>query len=110
MSGNLAARDFSSAPTIPISSATNASAIHTDSHRVLTVCREATHAAATAVDPINMPPTPGTAVKDPARSMVSRMYRKLSMACVWMATGSGRGLPIAPSIRHRTAGFKYFVS
>src|SRR5436190_3144846 len=41
---------------------------------------DAKPAAASAVTPISMPPQPGTAVNEPARSIVSRIYRRLSSA------------------------------
>ena len=43
--------------------------------------RCAANAANKAVAPISMPPTPGTAVKAPDRSIVLRMNSRLSMAC-----------------------------
>jgi len=43
-----------------------------------------------AVHPSAIPPTPGTAVKAPARSIAERMYCRLSIACACIATGSGR--------------------
>src|SRR5438309_1436418 len=48
-------------------------------------------AAASAVNPIAAPPQPGTAVKDPARSIVSRMKRRLSAARSSRGTRTGRG-------------------
>ena len=45
-------------------------------------------AAPRAVMPMAMPPQPGTAVKEPARSMVSRMKRRLSRARSSRATGA----------------------
>ena len=47
-------------------------------------------AAASALTPIATPPHPGTAVNEPARSMVSRMNRRLSIAWVCNETGSAR--------------------
>jgi len=38
------------------------------------------------------PPTPGTAVKDPLRSMASRMYWRFSAARSWSAEGALSGL------------------
>src|SRR5277367_3637986 len=47
-------------------------------------------AATRALAPMATPPQPGTAVNEPARSMVSRMNRKLSIAWVCSETGSAR--------------------
>jgi hypothetical protein len=47
-------------------------------------------AAAKADRPIAIPPEPGTAVKDPARSIVSRIKRRLSIAWSCRRMGSGR--------------------
>jgi len=41
-----------------------------------------------AVAPIVTPPQPGMAENCPARAIVSRMKRRSSMACEWMARGS----------------------
>jgi hypothetical protein len=76
----LALLDFIAAPAMPMTAATTASISHTLSQRKPAGWWDAIHAAANAVDPISMPPMPGTAVNEPARSMVSRIYRKLSMA------------------------------
>ena len=46
------------------------------------------NAATMAVTPIATPPHPGTAVKDEARSIVSRMKRRLSIARPWSEGGS----------------------
>src|ERR1039458_10321789 len=51
-------------------------------------------AAARAVAPIHKPPMPGTAVNDPACSMVRRMYRRLSIAYACISTGRGAGVPM----------------
>src|SRR5689334_7989350 len=48
-------------------------------------------AAANAVSPIATPPQPGTAVKEPARSIVSRIKRRLSAARSSRGTRTGRG-------------------
>src|SRR5579871_683596 len=56
------------------------------------------HAAASALKPIVHPPQPGTAVTDPARSMVSRMNRRLSMAWWCSETGSRRGSRIGSTV------------
>jgi hypothetical protein len=65
---------------MPISSAATASSSQTVSQRAFAVRGPAMKAAASAVEPINTPPSPGTAVNDPARSMVRRIYRRLSIA------------------------------
>ena len=64
----------------PIARATTASPSHVASHSSTLVCRAATRAAASAVTPTATCPHPGTAVNDPARSMVWRMKRRLSRA------------------------------
>src|SRR5271157_1798353 len=50
----------------------------------------ARHAVASAVTPIATPPHPGTAVKEAALSMVSRMKRRSSMACTCSGAGRAR--------------------
>src|SRR5271157_6502682 len=50
----------------------------------------ARHAVASAVKPIATPPHPGTAVKEAALSMVSRMKRRSSMACALSGVGRKR--------------------
>ncbi len=67
--------------------ATKASATHVNSQESEEVWSEAMAAAPSAVMPMATPPRPGTAVKEPARSMVSRMKRRLSRAWSSMATG-----------------------
>ena len=73
------------------------------------------HAAAKAVAPIHTPPIPGTAVNDPACSMVLRMYRRLSIACACISAGRGgcalmgRIDGIKTMIRLFRALLKYFV-
>src|SRR5262249_15336996 len=56
--------------------------------------RAAIRAATNATIPISTPPLPGTAVNDPARSSVCRMYFRLSMACSCSSTGCVRGVAI----------------
>ena len=51
-------------------------------------------------------PVIDTAVKEPARSMVRRIYRRFSMACACSSTGSVRGAPIQAS----DAGARQFSS
>ena len=57
----------------PIAMATAPSTNQVASHCFGETCHSATTAAATAVIPMVTPPQPGTAVKEPARSIVSRM-------------------------------------
>src|SRR2546423_585282 len=57
-----------------------ASPIHVASQGVAAWRPDAMTAASTAVTPIATPPQPGTAVKADAPSIVSRMYRRLSIA------------------------------
>jgi len=79
-------------------------------------CREATHAAPTAVKPIATPPQPGTAVNSAARSIVSRMYRRWSAARASIGMGSDfaerRGLTKAMvgKIAGTADCVKYFTS
>src|SRR5207302_3615258 len=70
--------------------ATKASAGQVASHAWGAVSGAATNDAARAVQPLAKPPQPDTAVNEPARSIVSRMRRRLSAACASSATGSGR--------------------
>ncbi len=69
--------------------AMKASAIQVNSHGRDEAWRDAMAAAPRAVMPMATPPQPGTAVKDAARSMVSRMKRRLSRA--WSSMGDRRG-------------------
>src|ERR1035438_2992504 len=75
----------------------------------------ATHAVAIAVTPIATPPHPGTAVKDAAFSMVSRMKRRSSTACVCSGAGrrrrerTGRAQGMSGFIPERKILVKYFV-
>ncbi len=55
---------------------------------VIENCCQATTAAQRAVTPIRTPPHPGTAVKDDARSIASRIKRRLSIARACNAGGS----------------------
>ncbi|MEI9971676.1 MAG: hypothetical protein WDO73_06245 [Ignavibacteriota bacterium] len=86
--------DLWMAAAIPISNATIPSTNQTASHRGELVRGPAIQAATNAVDPMSIPPIPGTAVNSPARSSVRRIYRRLSMACSCSCTGSGRGVAI----------------
>src|ERR1700735_1930512 len=71
--GNPAFDAFRHIAKIPMATASAPSIIHTPSHALTEVVRVAIRLAAIAVHPITTPPHPGTAVKDPARSIVSRM-------------------------------------
>ena len=72
-SSSPAARAFCCIAISPIEIATAPSTSQVASHVFGVVCHWATTAAATAVIPMVTPPQPGTAVNDPARSMVSRI-------------------------------------
>src|SRR5262245_25430996 len=76
-----------------MTTATTASISQTATQRVVSSGGPEMTAATTALTPINTPPHPGTAVNAPARSIVSRMKRRFSIACAWI--GSGR-----PAIEH----------
>src|SRR5580698_3191213 len=67
-----------------------ASSSQVASQRSSVGCRLAMAAAASALMPMATPPHPGTAVNEPARSIVSRMRRRLSIAWVCNETGSAR--------------------
>ena len=66
----------------------SASANQTNSHARRAGCCAATHAATSAVAPMPNCPQPGTAVNAEARSIVSRMKRRLSIARSCSAGGS----------------------
>src|SRR5208337_2548656 len=83
-------RAFQKIAEAPTAKAHKASNPHTPTHHTTCGRSEATTAAAKAVIPIITPPQPGTAVKEAALSMVSRMNRKSSMAWVGMGTGLER--------------------
>ena len=68
-----------------------ASASHVVSHAPLVGWREAAYAATRAVAPNATTPHPGTAVNEPACSIVSRMKRRLSIARAERAGGSPGG-------------------
>src|SRR5450759_1005079 len=87
-------RDLSAAPAIPMAMATTAATVQTASQPPALGWRTANRDANTATTPISKQPLPGTAVKDPARSNVRRMYFRLSMACSCSSTGSVRGVAI----------------
>src|SRR5206468_7094262 len=71
-----------------------ASTIQVASQRSSVDWRAASMAVITAVIPMATPPQPGTAVNAEAPSIVSRMYRRLSIARVWRAGGSSPGARI----------------
>ena len=66
-------------------------------HAVQVIGVKVIQAAANAVDPMSIPPRPGTAVNEPARSMVRRIYRRLSMARAWISMGCGRTAAMHPA-------------
>jgi hypothetical protein len=103
-SGTRASRTFQVvvAMATPIASADSPS--HTASHRSALPARAASQDAATAEAPMATWPHPETAVNDPARSIVSRMKRRLSSALAWI--GSGMGQYLAGALRF----VKYFTS
>src|SRR5262245_8755079 len=72
----------------PISSASGNSHAQTYIHSCSEWMPEAVNAATMAVTTIDTHPHPGTAVKDEARSIVSRMKRRLSIARPWSEDGS----------------------
>src|SRR5689334_7130276 len=75
----------------PIAEATTASTIHVKNQSSLDAIRRDTNTAAKAVTPISTPPHPGTAVNEPARSIVSRMYRRSRTARSLMDTTLSEG-------------------
>jgi len=87
-------RDLSATPASPMVMAITAAIVQTASQPPALGWRAASRAAASATTPISMPPLPGTAVNDPARSSVCRMYFRLSMACSCSSTGCVRGVAI----------------
>src|SRR5664279_2651578 len=87
-------RDLSAAPAMPMAMATMAAVVQMASHAPALCCRAANRAAPNATAPISTPPMPGTAVNDPARSSVCRMYFRLSMACSCSSTVWVRGVAI----------------
>jgi hypothetical protein len=72
-SGIRAARAFMAVVSSPVSTAATAATDQVASHVAADACSEASHAASSAVIPITITPHPDTAVKLPARSIVSRM-------------------------------------
>src|SRR5438094_3672873 len=85
--GSFTAYAFRTMVEPPIASATIASPSQVASHSSDVRWRAARKAAASAVAPTATCPQPGTAVNDPARSIVCRMNRRLSSA----RSCSGRG-------------------
>src|ERR1035437_8019119 len=99
-------RDLSAAPAMPMAMATTAATAQTASQPPALGWRTANRAANTATTPISTPPLPGTAVNDPARSNVRRMYFRLSMACSCSSTGSVRGVAITLDDSAVAVGFQ----
>jgi hypothetical protein len=88
--GIAAARAFLRIVQPAMTSDAAASVSHTASHASVVFCCEATSAAKSAVSPMASCPRPGTAVNEEARSIVSRMKRRLSIARSWSAGGVSR--------------------
>src|SRR6185369_6360705 len=88
-------RDLSTTPPSPMDIAITAAVVQTASQPPALGWRAARRAAPNATTPISTPPLPGTAVNDPARSSVCRMYFRLSMACSCSSTGCVRGVAIS---------------
>src|ERR1035437_1420035 len=99
-------RDLSAAPAMPMAIATTAATVQTTSQPLAPGWWAANRAANRATTPISTPPLPGTAVKDPARSNVCRMYFRLSMACSCSSTGCVRGVAITLNDSAAAAGFQ----
>src|SRR5438045_3518077 len=81
-SGLAARRDFRMTVQAAIQKESRASPIQMASQRSAFPWRAAISAVRIAVIPIATPPQPGTAVNAEAPSIVSRIYRKLSIARV----------------------------
>ena len=75
-----AARDFRAMNRMATARDTTAALSQTVSQLSTAVVLRATVAAPIATVPINTPPMPDTWVNDAERSMVSRIYRRLSIA------------------------------
>ncbi len=108
-------RAFQKIADAPTAKAHRASNPHTPTHHSTCGRSAATAAAAKAVIPIVTPPHPGTAVNEAALSMVSRMNRRSSMACVDMGTGlerrarTGPGHAMPEFIQDVLTHVKYFM-
>src|SRR5829696_2503863 len=83
-------------PAMPAETA--ASVIQMANHAPNVFCCEATSAANSAVRPMTTCPQPGTAVKAEARSIVSRMKRRLSIARSWSAGGPSSARPLSRNV------------
>src|SRR5262245_16866542 len=70
----------------PIANASAASPSQLENHRVLVGRRPENKDVINALTPMSVPPQPGTAVNEPARSIVSRMYLRFSKARSLMET------------------------
>ena len=77
----------------PINNANGSSHAHGYIHSCSSRICAATNAAANAVTPIATPPHPGTAVNDDARSIVSRINARLSIARPCNVDGSAGSFP-----------------
>src|SRR6266705_643493 len=103
--GSFAAWALRASAQPPITSATTASASQVASHSSTFGWRAASNAAASAVAPTATCPHPGTAVKAPARSIVSLMKRRLSIARSW----SGCGCDMSEMLAFGAICVKYFT-
>src|SRR5579862_3105512 len=81
-------RIFSTMPSEAIATASAASPIQVRTHSALDVCCAVITLVARAVHPTRTMAQPGTAVKDEAPSIVSRMKRKLLIAAERSSGGS----------------------
>jgi hypothetical protein len=91
----------------PIASARPASASQLANHHCLDGRRPEIPAVMRALTPIRMPPHPGTAVNEPARSIVSLMYFRFSIARSLIET-TFDGF-INRKLNGRRISVKYFV-
>src|SRR6476620_8999005 len=113
--GILAARAFRSMDQPSISRAITASAIQTANHALKVFCCAEIADEASAVHPMATCPQPEMPVNAVARSIVSRMYLRLSIARSCSAGGSSfSGItrwiePIGRMILAVASGVKYFA-
>ena len=84
-----AARSPSTCAATPMAAAIAASTSQTINQRSDPCQRWAIGAATRAVAPMSAPPQPGTALNPAARSIVARMYCRLSAACACNGVGAG---------------------
>src|SRR5262249_25823333 len=86
--GLAARRDLRITAQVAMQNEISAPPIQVASQRSTAGWRDANHAVTIAVIPTATPPQPGTAVNAEAPSIVSRIYRRLSIARVCRAGGS----------------------